>query len=535
MRETLDQPQSLLATLPPTPGQRRSAVAVAAIILIAFAFTIPFGTVQLPHVGAIVPSLLGIFCVNDFLTAVLLYSQFSIGRSPALLVLASGYLFAALIAIPWALTFPGAFSPTGVLGAGLQTTGWLYNFWHLIFSAAMLAFARLKDIRPGSSIAAISARRGIGGSVAIVVGLVLGITWLTISREQQLPALFLDVSHHTPLVFQLGLFSIFLNTIALSSLWVRRRSVLDQWLMVVTLALISEAALVQLFTTTRFSFGFYSGLIHTLATSIVVLVVLITETTRLDARLARSNIMLQRERDNKLMSLAAMLASISHEVRQPLMAISMHGGAALRFLGRAPPDLGEVRSALNTMVNDSLRASQIFDSIGSLFKGSDQRQEAVDINTVALGVMRLLRRDLEEHDVIARTELSIGLPHIVGHRGQLQEVLVNLVNNAIEAMDEIKDRTRTLLIKTERHGRNEIALTVEDSGPGIEPERLGGIFDAFVTSKFQGTGLGLAICQIIIERHGGQISARSNHNEGGALFRCILPIEPATKAVAASH
>jgi signal transduction histidine kinase len=384
-----------------------------------------------------------------------------------------------------------------------------------------------------SNITAISARRAIGGSVAIILGLVLGIVWLAIPGEQLLPHLFVDVSHYTPLVFQLGLVCIFLNAIAIVLLWMRR-SVLDQSLMVVALALISEAALVQIFTTTRFSFGFYSGRVHTLVTSVVVLVVLIVETTRLDARLARANMMLQRERDSKLMNLAAMLASISHEVRQPLMAISMNGGAALRFLGRAPPDLGEVRSALNAMVNDSFRASQIFDGIGNLFKSSDQRQEPVDVNTVALGVIHLLQRDLEEHGVIARTELTAGLPHIVAHRGQLQEVLVNLVNNAIEAMDENNGRPRTLRVKTERRGSDAIALVVEDSGPGIDPEQSPRLFDAFVTSKPQGMGLGLAICQIIIERHGGRISASSSGRHGGALFRCILPIKPATKPAVAS-
>ncbi len=110
-------------------------------------------------------------------------------------------------------------------------------------------------------------------------------------------------------------------------------------------------------------------------------------------------------------------------------------------------------------------------------------------------------------------------------------MLVNLINNAIEAMAEVQDRPRTLLLKTERHSSDEIALTVEDSGPGIDPERLGRIFDAFVTSKFLGTGLGLAICQIIVERHGGQISAQSSGQEGGAVFQCILPIRPATKPI----
>ena len=117
------------------------------------------------------------------------------------------------------------------------------------------------------------------------------------------------------------------------------------------------------------------------------------------------------------------------------------------------------------------------------------------------------------------------LPLVMGHRGQLQEVLLNLVRNAIEAMDAVKDGSRVLQVRTERHGRDEIVVAVEDSGPGIDPKKLDGIFDAFVSTKPQGMGLGLAICRMIIERHGGQLSASSD-GKNGALFEFVLPIKP---------
>jgi signal transduction histidine kinase len=259
------------------------------------------------------------------------------------------------------------------------------------------------------------------------------------------------------------------------------------------------------------------------------MVMLLAEMTRLYESLARSNVMLQRERDNKLTSLEAMAASISHEVRQPLAAIATRSDTALRFLERAPPDLARVRSNLTTIVDESRRASQVFDNVRALFSSADAGQQAIDVNEIARGVLRILREELEEHGIATRTELTSGLPLVIGHGGQMQEVILNLVRNAIEAMDAIKDGRRVLQVKTSRHGDDTIAVVIEDSGPGIDPEKLGGIFDPFVSTKPRGMGLGLAICRMTIERHGGQLSASAGKNKG-ALFQFVLPIKSATDA-----
>jgi signal transduction histidine kinase len=524
--EVSDVPKVMLATLPPTVGQRRLAIAVVAVLSGVFGIVIPLAPVNLQRVDSFIPALLGVFCVNDLITSALLFSQFSIGRSRALLILSSGYCFAALIAIPQALTFPGAFSPTGLFGASPDSAAWLYFFWHFGFPSALLLYSCLKDETPSKYFKKIAPRYLIGCSVTIVIGTVCALTWLATAQNERLPRLFSGIVNMTPLVFTLGISNALFNVLVLALLWVRRRSLLDQWIMVVIVALIFESLLVTVLETSRFSFGFYAGRLFTFVTSIVVLVVLIAETTKLDARLARLNMMLQREQDNKLMNLAAMAAVMSHEVRQPLMAIAMNGGAALRFLGRTPPNVEEIRSALVTMVGDSHRASQIFDGIGGLFKGGDRGQGRVDLNEITLGVLHAMRGDLKEHGVTARTELAAGLPHVFGHRGQLQEVILNLVNNAIEAMDCVSEGGRVLSVMTAREGPDKVVVTVEDSGVGIDSENSAKLFDAFVTSKKQGMGLGLAICHLIIERHGGQISARSRQEKSGALFQFVLPIEP---------
>jgi signal transduction histidine kinase len=264
-----------------------------------------------------------------------------------------------------------------------------------------------------------------------------------------------------------------------------------------------------------------------------VLAALFSERRENEARLARSNVMLQRERDNKLMNLEAMVASISHEVRQPLAAIAMNGNAAMRFLGRAPPDLEEVQSALNRMVVASHHANEVFDNLRALFGSTDEGQEPVDVNEIVLAALSALRGELDDRGIRTLTELTPELPLVLGHTGQLQEVILNLARNGIEAIDAIKDGNRMLRVKTERNGRDAITVAVEDTGPGIDPVKLEGIFDAFVTTKPQGMGLGLAICRMIIERHGGQLTASSD-GKRGALFQFVLPIKSAVGSSTAS-
>jgi signal transduction histidine kinase len=264
-----------------------------------------------------------------------------------------------------------------------------------------------------------------------------------------------------------------------------------------------------------------------------VLASLFSERRESEARLTRSNMMLQRERDNKLMNIDAITSAIVHEVRQPLTAIAANGNAGMRWLTKTPPDFDEVREAMTQMVRDSHRASQVLESIRALFKSTDLEVQSVDLNGIALGALDILRGELKDHGVITRTELAPELPLVRGHSGQLQEVMLNLVRNAIDAMVSITDRARVLRVRTECDGRGAIVVSVEDSGPGIDPEKSDSIFDAFVTTKPQGMGLGLAICRMIISRHEGQLSASAD-NKSGASFQFTLPIKSAVGSSTAS-
>jgi len=256
----------------------------------------------------------------------------------------------------------------------------------------------------------------------------------------------------------------------------------------------------------------------------------ITNQREAELALKETIIKLERERENKLLNMQAITAAIAHEVRQPLAALITNANAALRFLGKVPADHDEVRSALNRMISDGHRTSDVFESIRALFKKTDQGRQPIDLNEIILGVLQSLRDELNNRGIETHPELMSDLPLIIGHKTQLREVIFNLIDNAVDAMNTTIDHDRLLRVKTALHGSDGIVLAVEDSGHGLEPEQLEGIFDAFVTTKADGIGLGLAICRMIVENHGGQLSASSD-GKSGATFQCVLPMKSVAKGI----
>jgi len=207
-------------------------------------------------------------------------------------------------------------------------------------------------------------------------------------------------------------------------------------------------------------------------------------------------------------------------------AIATNASAARKFLRRPVPDHAEVEAALGRIIGESHRTSEVFDSIRALFRKADEQRQPIDVNAIIRAVLQSSAEELKDRDVAVRTELMAELPRVVGHTGQLQEVVLNLTHNALEAMATTTDRNRLLQVRSARHGRDAIAVEVEDTGPGIDAKQLEGIFGAFVTTKSHGMGLGLAICRMIVEQHGGQLTASSD-GTSGSRFQFILPIESA--------
>jgi PAS domain S-box-containing protein len=281
--------ETWLLSLPPTRGQTRWVIAIALCQIAALALLAPFASIQLAQINGFIPAFEGVIFATDLVTSVLLFSQFATHRRRAFLVLACGYLLSALTIIPHALTFPGAFSPTGL--AGLQTTAWLYWFWHLPFSLALLGYGLIRDEKSESGPAQASSLAVIVRSVALVLALASGLTLLATAGHDYLPVLFAGrIGRVSPLPTQgVAPITMLVCVSALAVLWLRRRSRLDQWLMVVALAAILEIGLTVFLSHRRFDLGFYAGRAFSLLTSTIVLVVLLAETMRLYANMHELN------------------------------------------------------------------------------------------------------------------------------------------------------------------------------------------------------------------------------------------------------
>jgi signal transduction histidine kinase len=519
---------------PATPRERRYAYAATAVLFGLFCAAAPFATRRLPESDGFIPAVQAVIFVTDLTTAVLLFNQVWVSRSRAVLALANAYLFTALIVVVHTLTFPRALAPQGLIGATLQTTGWLHIIWHFSFPAAVIVYVLLEERMGADDRIRASTRSVVCWSVIGVVGLVCGIYWFLIAADALLPPLFLDRLTFAPLVFYMGAFDTLACAIALMLLLVRRGSVLDQWLSISVAATTAEMAMVTFFSAGRFDVGWYTVRMFGVVSSTAVLIALLTEVTRLHVNLSIALRTIERERDNKLLSAEAATAAMAHEIRQPLTAIGANGGAALAFLQQVPPDLGEVRVSVQMMIEDSLRANRAIQGIRTLFRKDNDPGRPVDLNEIIVDVLQTHQAQLARGGVDARPDLAPGLPLVRGQKAQLHEVVINLVNNAIEAMVASAGRNRLLTLKTERHGPDAVAVEIQDTGPGIDPKRLGDVFEAFVTTKSHGRGLGLAICRMIVEHHGGKLTVSSD-GTNGALFELTLPIMRSENAASASR
>jgi signal transduction histidine kinase len=527
----------VLANLPAGPTERRIAVAVGLAILSIAGLAVPFASMQLPQNAAWIPITSTYIFAADLVTSVLLVSQFDIVRRPALLALASGYLFTALMAVPILLTFPGTFTETGLLGAGRQTNGWLSAFWVSGYPIAATGYAMLKDREPGVHVSHGPLPTGVAASFAVSVVIVLALTWIATAGEPHLPRIFADETRAAINIRYVGAFLLLLNAIALLLLWLKRRSVIGLWLMVVMCGSTANALVGWILTPGRFSLAFYAGRSFLVIIATVMLIVLLTETMTLYARLAVSILAQRREREHRMMTMEALAASIAHELRQPLAAMAAHrgggqrwpprpphGSGGLRWLDRPVPDIPEVRAALQRILRDSHRAADTIESIRSLFRVADQERSRLFINAVVLEAVEFLRMELRSEHVFVVTDLAPDLPMISGNRGQLQQLVLNLLANAVEAMRPIIDRVRVLKVSSRLVGGHSLQIDVADSGTGIEPKNVDRLFDAFFTTKPHGTGMGLAISRSIVETHGGRLSAMPNEPHG-TVFGFTLPVE----------
>jgi C4-dicarboxylate-specific signal transduction histidine kinase len=220
---------------------------------------------------------------------------------------------------------------------------------------------------------------------------------------------------------------------------------------------------------------------------------------------------------NRVATIGQLTASIAHEVNQPIGALVTNAYAASRMLRAQPPDLDEVSDALGAIIKDGRRVSDVIQRIRALVKKAPAQVDLLDINEVIVETIALARSEILRNDVSLQTQLASDLPPVPGDRVQLQQVMMNLVMNAVEAMSSLAEGTRELQICTDKDGKDSVAITVTDSGPALKPESLNRFFEAFYSTKPTGMGIGLSICRSIIEAHEGRIWATANVPRGAAL------------------
>jgi signal transduction histidine kinase len=515
----------LLATLPPSKRQIAWALGIVLALVVAFGTTAPFANIQLPRVNSFIPTIEAVIVIADLITSALLFAQFSIVRRSALLVLASAYLLTGLIVISHPLTFPGAFSPTGLLGAGLQSSAWLYLLWKVSLPVAVIVYVLLKDGDSSTSLPHHSPEAVIGCSVAAVIGIACVLTWVAIAGERFLPKISLNGVEESTVTrhFVAGM-DMSLTAVAFVLLWLRFRSVLDLWLMVVCFTLLLEIAIAIMLVNTSFSLGFYATRFYALIATILVLLLLLSETTILYASLASSVTNQRREREARQIAMDALAASIAHEVNQPLGAMVANTNAGLRWLTNETPDLDKARAAFQRVVSDGHRAGQVIRSVRAMFTRDVHGRVWLSVNDIVREAVAMVEVDLRTQGVSVSTALRDGLPQLLVDRGQLQQVFLNLIMNAVEAMSSVTGRVRSLRITSEINFESSgVVVTVEDSGTGIDKKNKDRVFETFFSTKSSGTGMGLTICRSIIESHGGSLQASAN-DPYGTIFHVALPL-----------
>lgn len=520
MRDRVDKSlDSSLALAMPPPHQRWLMLICAILVLTISVVVTPFAATRLPRVDGFIPATESLVFVCDLLTASLLLTHSRIIGAPSLLVLGSGYLFSGLIVVAHALSFPGAFAASGLLDAGLQGTGWLYIAWHFALPTAVIGYVWLDDVRCPIS------RAAILYTAACVVALAVIATAAVARWSHLLPPLFVDTIGFTPMANYVTAVDLAIALLALGAILTRcGRSLISGWTTVAVVAMVAELAIVTFVLGGRFSLGFYLSRSLSVIVSAVVLMALLGQIVGQDVRLARMNIALQFERSRRLTTIDAAVATIAHELRQPLTSIAMNAQTAELLLKK---ERAAIATALGDAVNDisaeAFRASEVLASIRDLFRPAPEHSGPLNINDIVAQVLRIFRDRIHHQSVTLDVRLDSTLPFVVGHKTQLQEVVFNIVQNALDAVDDIAENRRWMSVRTEKRPA-EAVLIVDDNGPGIPHEQISRIFDLFTTTKKNGTGMGLAICRMIVERHGGELSVVCGNKR--TRFEMVLPAGP---------
>ncbi|HTI80265.1 MAG TPA: ATP-binding protein [Acetobacteraceae bacterium] len=521
-----------LSTVPPSAGERRTAVLFATIASAVFLALAPFAKVKLGEAWAFIPIYQSALLVNDLITAIMLFAQFVILGSSALVVLAGGYLFAALMAVPHTMSFPRLFAPNGLIGAGPQTTAWLYIIWRSGFPIALIAYVMLRDgvpvRRPGLAVMVTCA--------AVALAVILA-AMLTTWGHSVLPAVMIGDRYTSLLPIAISSVLV-LNIAATLVLWRQpRHSALDVWLLVVMVTRLFDISLAALLNGGRFDLGFYAGRVFGLIAASIVLAVLLVETAALYARLARSFEVERHDRERELRELQAelihvsrltelgqMVSALAHEVNQPLTAVGSYVRGGLRLL-RAN-ELARADDALEKASDQVTRASQTIQRLRQFVKKDESEFGAEDIRETIEEAAALALLGAEGRRVRLDMDFAADTPLVFIDKVRVQQVLLNLIRNSVEAMQGCERRDLTIRAQAEN---GMVEISVSDTGPGLPQDVRERLFQPFVTTKVSGMGVGLSICRSIVEAQGGRLWL-ADRPGGGAEFHFTLPVAQTVSA-----
>jgi signal transduction histidine kinase len=520
----------VITAMPINATQRGIALSVVILLFVIGVAAAPFAGLPAAHLNAFIPVLQSVLCVVDLITAVLLFSQFSIRPRYAGLAIASAYLFSGLFAFAQTLAFPGAYSATALIG-DRDTAGWLFVLWHTAFPMAVLIYALLKEQNVIQSKPRGPPMLAIGATIATVSTVTAAATFLVSNLPSFLPPLYAGDTNQTIWANAADIYLSLLNIITLVVLFLRRRTILDLWLMVSLFAWLPNFLTAACFTLVRFSVGWYISRCFAVVASSTLLLVLLAEMTMLYARLASSILLLRRERTDRLATVEAAAAAIAHEIRQPLAGIASLGSAGLKWLNRKPPEIAKATSCFTSILSATQRSEEIITSVRGLFKKMPDHRTMVQLNDVSRLVMQLARHDLLSGGISVTADYQEDLPLIYADHTQLQQVILNLVKNAVDAMHGRPLGEKRLRLATGADGHSVVSFYIRDSGQGVAAEDHERIFNPFFTTKSSGMGLGLSICRTIVEEHGGTLRLTKS-GPGGSTFEITLPVATSQQAAA---
>ena len=523
-------PRWFLSTAPAKPVERAAAIAVITVSFLAFLVTIPYVRVPLARIPAFIPAYQSALFVVDLITAVLLFGQFARLRSRAILALGAGYLFDAAMIVPHTLSFPGVFAPGGLLGAGEQTTAWLYVFWHGGFPLFVLVYAYFRS-HP-SDIMSGDLKPALFAVIAAVAALVAALALLTTAGHDLLPRIMRGGDYALLVARGVSPAIWLLTLVALVAVWRRNQTVLDLWLMVVMAVWLLDIALAAILGSARFDLGFYAGRMYGLIAASIVLIALLIEMVRLYSHLTEAlqvsegrNAELIRTREavaraQRMDAIGQITGGMAHDFNNLFTVICGN----LELIGKASDNAERVERMARNAMTAGKRGARLTRQLLTFGGRQITRAATLDPNRLIHDFEPLLVRAAEGMEIM--TWLSSSVHAVNVDAMQFETALLNLIGNARDATGgrgRAIIETRNVTFEASQLGSTSnattgdyVLVTVRDTGPGMPAEVAARAFEPFFTTKETGKGPGLGLSQVygFVRSAGGHVRLDSQPGRG---------------------